>query len=114
MTPRTPAEQALAQSCTTGDGSVRFVVEDLSVDRLPRGHLLLAYRLRVERPGAEAERWAVSLPWEDRSFTDVFDSPSPESERLRQLVHLMRALLEEWWDTKGHNRRSARLGQRLP
>ncbi|MET8112959.1 hypothetical protein [Streptomyces prasinus] len=114
MTAQTPAEQALARSYTTGDGSVRFDVADLAVDRLPGGHALLAYRLRVERPGRPDEHWAVTLPWEDRSFADVLDSPAPDPERLRQLVHLVRALLEEWWDTKGHNRRSAKLGHRLP
>ncbi len=36
MTAQTPAEQALARSYTTGDGSVRFGIDDLSVDRLPR------------------------------------------------------------------------------
>ncbi|MEG3627767.1 hypothetical protein [Streptomyces poriticola] len=113
MMAQTPAEQALARSCTTGDGSVRFDIAALSIDRLPRGHALLTYQLRVVRQGLPDERWAVTLPWEDKSFTDVFVSPAPEPERLRQLVHLVRALLEEWWDTKGHNRQSAKLGQRL-
>jgi hypothetical protein len=73
-----------------------------------------AYRLTVERPGREDERWAVALPWEDSSFADVLASPAPAPERLRQFVHLVHALLEEWWDTKGHNRQSAKTGQRLP
>ncbi|WP_063484256.1 hypothetical protein [Streptomyces ambofaciens] len=113
MTAQTPAEQALARSYTTGDGSVRFDTVALSVDRLPQGHTLLTYQLRVQRQGLPDERWAVTLPWEDKSFTDVFDSPAPDPERLRQLVHLVRALLEEWWDTKGYNRQSAKLGHRL-
>jgi hypothetical protein len=112
-TARTPAEEALARSYTTGDGSVRFDVTELSVERRPQGHPLLKYRLRVERPGLPDERWAVTLPLDDSSFTSVIDSPTPTPDRVRQLVHLVRALLEEWWDTKDHNRRSAQLGHRL-
>ncbi|MGI5397820.1 hypothetical protein [Streptomyces sp. CA-251251] len=113
MTAHAPAEQALARSYTTGDGTVRFDIVALSVDRLPQGHTLLSYQVRVQRQGLPDEGWAVTLPWEDTSFTDVFDSPAPDPERLRQLVHLARALLEEWWDTKGHNRQSAQLGRRI-
>lgn len=113
MADRTPAEQALARSYTTGDGSVRFAVADLSVEPRPGGAAVLAYRLTVKRPGREDERWAVTLLWEDSSFTDVLTSPAPDPERLRQLVHLVHALLEEWWDTKGHNRQSAKMGHRL-
>ncbi|MFJ8147355.1 hypothetical protein ACIQ8D_07520 [Streptomyces sp. NPDC096094] len=111
---QTPAEQALARPYTTGDGSVRFGITGLSVDRRTGGHALLTYHLTVERPGRPDERWTVTLPWEDSSFTDVLDSPAPDPGRLQQVVHLVRALLEEWWDTKGHNRRSAKLGRRLP
>ncbi|SDC97126.1 hypothetical protein [Streptomyces prasinopilosus] len=114
MTDRTPAEQALARSYTTGDGSTRFADIELSVEHRPGGAAVLAYRLTVERAGREGERWAVALPWEDSSFADVLASPAPDPERLQQLVHLVHALLEEWWDTKRHNRQSAKMGHRLP
>ncbi|MFE9921029.1 hypothetical protein ACFYQA_05455 [Streptomyces sp. NPDC005774] len=114
MVAQTPAEQALARSYTTGDADMRFDIDDLSVEHRPGGAAVLAYRLTVERPGREGERWAVTLPWEDSSFADVLASPAPDAERLRQLVHLVHALLEEWWDTKGHNRQSAKMGHRLP
>lgn len=51
---------------------------------------------------------------DDKSWVDVLTSPAPPPERLRQLVHLVHAHLDEWWDTKGYNRRSAKLGRRLP
>ncbi|MEU9189378.1 hypothetical protein AB0D14_33515 [Streptomyces sp. NPDC048484] len=76
--------------------------------------MTLTYLLTAERQGHEAERWMFTLLWDDKSFTDVFTSQAPDPERLRQLVHLVRALLEEWWDTKEHNRRSAKMGRRLP
>jgi hypothetical protein len=43
----------------------------------------------------------------------VFTDPAPDPERLRLLVHMVRALLEEWWDTKGRDRRVTRMGRRL-
>ncbi|MGW7383373.1 hypothetical protein [Streptomyces sp. NPDC054794] len=113
MTTQTPAEQALAHSYTSGDGSVRFSIADLSVDHHPNGHAVLAYQITVERSGWPDERWMVNLPMDDRSFADVLAASAPDPDRLRQLVHLVRALLEEWWDTKGHNRQSAKLGRRL-
>ncbi|WP_030175934.1 hypothetical protein [Streptomyces sp. NRRL S-813] len=113
MTARTPAEQELARSCTTADGGVRFGVVDLSVDHLPDRTAVLTYQLTVERRRRPSERWTVTLPWHDKSFADVLTSSAPDPDRLRQLVHLVRALLEEWWDTKDHNRRSARMGRRL-
>ncbi|MFF8097933.1 hypothetical protein [Streptomyces sp. NPDC016675] len=113
MTAQTPAQRALARSYTTGDGSVRFGITGLSVERRPGGHALLTYDLTVEQPGRPDERWTVGLPWEDSSFTGILDSPAPDPARLQQLVHLVRALLEEWWDTKGYNRQSAKLGHRL-
>ncbi|MCZ1007869.1 hypothetical protein O1L68_15210 [Streptomyces lydicus] len=68
----------------------------------------------MERQGLQEEHWKFTLPWGDKSFLDVLTSPSPDPERLQQLVHIVRALLEEWWDTKGHRRKSARMGrQRL-
>ncbi|MEV0689338.1 hypothetical protein [Streptomyces sp. NPDC050388] len=114
VTARTPAEQALARSYTAGDGSVRFDIADLSVEHRPGGVAVLEYRITVERPGRQDERWAVTLLWDDSSFTDVLVSSAPDSERLEQLVYIVRALLEEWWDTKGHNRQSAKMGRRLP
>ncbi|MEU3949836.1 hypothetical protein [Streptomyces sp. NPDC029526] len=113
---RPPAEQALARSYTTGDGSTRFGVDALTVTHPADGHPVLAYRLtvdRLDRPDRPGERWAFTLPLADRSVTDVLTSPSPDPARLARLVHLVRALLEEWWDTRAHDRRSARMGQRL-
>lgn len=108
----TPAERALARSHTTGDGGVRFRVDGLSVEHRPDRSVTLTYQLTVQRRGQDEERWVWTLPWDDRSFTDVFTAPAPDPERLGQLVHMVRALLEEWWDTKGHNRRSAKMGRR--
>ncbi|MBQ0987091.1 hypothetical protein KBZ10_21750 [Streptomyces sp. F63] len=68
----------------------------------------------MARRGHQDEAWAVTLPWDDKSFVDVLTSPAPDPVRLQQLVHVVRALLEEWWDTKAHNRQSARMGRRLP
>ncbi|MET7454980.1 hypothetical protein ABZT03_24420 [Streptomyces sp. NPDC005574] len=114
MAVRTPAEQALARSYSAGDGGVRFGVAALSVDHRPNGHAVPAYRITVERAGRPDERWAVDLPLANRSFTDVLTASVPEPDRLRQLVGLVHALLEEWWDTKGHDRRAAKRGRRLP
>lgn len=44
---------------------------------------------------------------------DVLASPAPEPERLRVFVSLVRSLLEEWWDTKGHEPQSAKMGRKL-
>ncbi|CAL9510418.1 hypothetical protein [Streptomyces sp. enrichment culture] len=110
---RPPAERVLARSYTTGDGGTRFGVDALTVTHPPDGHPVPAYRLTVERPDRPRERWAFTLPLSDRSFTDVLTSPAPDPARLAPLVHLVRALLEEWWDTRAHNQRSARMGQRL-
>lgn len=110
----TPAERALGSSYTTGDGQITFEISDLSVAHHPDRSVTLTYSLTVMRQGRQDERWVFTLPWDDKSFVDVFASQAPDPERLRQLVHLVRALLEEWWDTKEHNRRSARMGRRLP
>ncbi|MFP3991556.1 hypothetical protein U9R90_29635 [Streptomyces sp. E11-3] len=115
MQSQTPAERALSRSYTTGDGQVAFTVSGLSVDHHADRSLTLTYSLSVARRGHRGEeRWVVTLPWEDKSFVDVFTSPAPDPDRLGQLVHLVRSLLEEWWDTKEHNRRSAKMGRRLP
>ncbi|MEW2527576.1 hypothetical protein [Streptomyces sp. NPDC047071] len=112
MATRTPAERALARSFTTDDGATRFNVTDLTVDHQPDRSVTLTYRLMAEQKGHAAECWVVTLPWSDKSFADVLTSSAPDPERLRQLIQLVRGLLEEWWDTKGHNRRSAKLGRR--
>ncbi|MGW3665188.1 hypothetical protein [Streptomyces sp. NPDC005141] len=109
---QTPAEQALSRSYVTPDG-LRFDVAELSVQHRQSHGVTLTYRLTVSRQGHPDERWVVALPWDDRSWVDVLTSPAPPPDRLRQLVRLVRAHLDEWWDTKGHNRRSAKLGQRL-
>ncbi|MEV0982606.1 hypothetical protein [Streptomyces sp. NPDC049915] len=108
-----PAERALSCSYVTTDG-VHFDVDRLSIEHRPDRSVTLTYRLTVGRQGRPAERWEVSLPWDDKSWLDVLTSPSPEPERLQQLVHLIQAHLEEWWDTKEHNRQSAKMGRRLP
>ncbi|MFF3614936.1 hypothetical protein [Streptomyces sp. NPDC002580] len=108
---RTPAKQALSRSFVTADG-VRFDVDEMSVEHHPGRAVTLTYRLTVRRRDHPDERWVVRLPWEDKSWLDVFTSPAPPPDRLLHLVHLVRAHLEEWWDTKAHNRRSAKLGHR--
>lgn len=110
---RTPAERALARSFTTGDGRTGFTVDELSADHRPDRSVVLTYRLIVAHRGRESERWEWTLVWDDRSFADVFTASAPEPRRLEQLVFLVRALLEEWWDTKGANRGSAKMGRRL-
>lgn len=76
--------------------------------------MVLTYRLAVARDGHQGEeQWEVTLPWTDRSFLDVLASPAPEPERLRVFVSLVRSLLEEWWDTKGHEPQSAKMGRKL-
>ncbi len=109
---QTPAEQALSRSYITADG-LRFEVGGMTVEHHPDRSATLRYSLTVRRQGHPDERWAVALPWEDKSWADVLGSPAPPPDRLRQLVHLVHTHLEEWWDTKGHNRRSAKLGRRL-
>ncbi|NEA46699.1 hypothetical protein [Streptomyces sp. SID10815] len=108
----TPAEQVLSRSYVTAD-ELRFHVDKLSVELHPDRSMALAYRLSVGRHGRPAERWEVALPWNDKSWLDVLISPAPAPDRLQQLLHLVHAQLEEWWDTKEHNRQSARMGQRL-
>ncbi|MGW6275670.1 MULTISPECIES: hypothetical protein [unclassified Streptomyces] len=110
--PHTPAEEALARSHTSDDGTTRFHVTELTVNHHPDRSVTLTYRLVVGRQGHADECWVFTLPWSDKSFVDVFTSSAPDPERLRQLVQLVRGLLEEWWDTKGGNRRSAKMGRR--
>ncbi|MFI7008896.1 hypothetical protein [Streptomyces sp. NPDC050145] len=112
MENQTPAEQALSGSYSTADG-LRFDVNDMSVEQQPDRSATLTYWLTVGRPGTPGERWVVTLPWNDKSWADVLTSPAPPPDRLQQLVHLVRVHLEEWWDTKGHNRQSAKMGRRL-
>ncbi|MFR0358547.1 hypothetical protein [Streptomyces sediminimaris] len=112
MEEQTPAEQALSRSYVTADG-LRFDVTKMSVEHHPDRSATLTYWLTVGRHGHPDERWVVALPWDDKSWVDVLTSPAPPPDRLRQLVHLVHAHLEEWWDTKGHNRQSAKMGRRL-
>ncbi|WP_432028395.1 hypothetical protein [Streptomyces sp. 1222.5] len=113
MEERTPAEQALSRSYVIVDG-LRFDVVELSVEHHANRCVTLTYQLTVGRQGHPDERWVVSLSLGDKSWVDVLTSPTPPPDRLRQLVHLVHAHLDEWWDTKGYNRRSAKLGRRLP
>ncbi|MGW7067179.1 hypothetical protein ACWGII_13990 [Streptomyces sp. NPDC054855] len=108
----TPAEGVLARSFTSDDGATRFTVTDLTADHHPDRSLTLTYRLIIERQDHAEECWVFTLPWSDRSFVDVFTSPAPDPERLRQLVELVRGLLEEWWDTKDSSRHFAKMGSR--
>ncbi|WP_447035508.1 hypothetical protein [Streptomyces sp. DSM 118878] len=114
MVAHTPAERVLARSFTSDDGATRFNVTNLTVDHHPDRSVTLTYRLIIERKGHADECWVFTLPWSDRSFVDVFTSSAPDPERLRQLVELVRGLLEEWWDTKGANRQFAKMGRRCP
>lgn len=108
----TPAEHALASSFTTG--RTRFDISELSIDHHSNRTVVLTYRLAVARDGHQGEeQWEVTLPWTDSSFLDVLASPAPEPERLRVFVSLVRSLLEEWWDTKGHEPQSAKMGRKL-
>ncbi|MFD5702559.1 hypothetical protein [Streptomyces lasiicapitis] len=112
MATRTPAELALARSFTSDDGAVRFNVTDLTVDHQADRRVTFTYGLVIERKGRTDESWLFALPWSDKSFNDVLTSSVPDPERLRQLVELVRGLLEEWWDTKDFNRHFAKLGRR--
>lgn len=112
MVERSPAAQSLRRSYVTADGC-RFDVIEMSVEHHADRSATLTYWLTVGCPGHPDEHWVVALPWRDKSWADVLTSPAPPPDRLRQLVHLVRAHLEEWWDTKGHNRRSARMGRRI-
>ncbi|AOP47692.1 hypothetical protein SL103_16815 [Streptomyces lydicus] len=107
------AERALARSYTTGDGHVRFEITDLSVHHHAYRSVTFTYRITVVRPTYPDEHWEFTLPWEDKSFTDVLTSLQPDPDRLNQLVHLIHALLEEWWDTKGHSRQAAKMGRQM-
>jgi hypothetical protein len=109
---QTPAEQALSSSYVTADG-LRFDVSRMTVEHHPDRTATLTYWLTVGRRDHPDEQWLVTLPWADKSWADVLASPAPPPDRLQQLVHLVHAHLEEWWDTKGHNRRSAKMGRRL-
>lgn len=112
MEGRTPAERALSRSYVTADG-LRFDVTQMSVEHHPDRSATLTYWLTVGRQGHPDERWVVTLLWDDKSWVDVLTSPAPPPDRLPMLVHLVRAHLEEWWDTKGYNRQSAKMGRRL-
>ncbi|OII61495.1 hypothetical protein BJP40_05090 [Streptomyces sp. CC53] len=112
MEERTPAELALSRSYATADG-LRFDVMRMSVEHHPDRGATLTYWLTVGRQDRPDESWVVALPWQDKSWVDVLTSPAPPPDRLAQLVHLVHAHLEEWWDTKGHNRQSAKMGRRL-
>ncbi|MFP8884985.1 MULTISPECIES: hypothetical protein [Streptomyces] len=112
MAAQTPAERALA--CSFTSRGTRFDVSDLRIDHHLDRSTVLTYRLAIARQGHQEERWEVTLPWDDKSFADVLTSPAPEPDRLSMLVSLVRGLLEEWWETKGHERQSAKMGRRLP
>ncbi|GGZ19836.1 hypothetical protein GCM10010387_10960 [Streptomyces inusitatus] len=60
---------------------------------------------------AHGERWRVRLP-RDNSDSALFDG-SPPPHLVRHIASLTRAQLFDWWHTKGHERQSAKLGERL-
>ncbi|WP_432057296.1 hypothetical protein [Streptomyces sp. bgisy022] len=112
MAAQTPAQRALARSFTSR--GTRFDVSDLRIDHHRDRSATLTYRLAVAREGRQEEHWEVTLPWDDTSFADVLTSPAPEPDRLTMLVSLVRSLLEEWWETKGYERKAAQKGRRMP
>jgi hypothetical protein len=112
MAAQTPAERALARSFASP--STRFDVSDLRIDHHLDRTATLTYQLVIARHGHQEQHWEVTLPWDDKSFTDVLTSPEPEPARLDMLVHLVRSLLEEWWETKGSERKSAKMGRQMP
>ncbi|MFD3517233.1 hypothetical protein [Streptomyces sp. NPDC058657] len=116
MPNRTPAEEALGKSFISGPpgDTTTFHVSQLVINAPQDGKTTLVYDLEVRRDKHPTERWELTLPWQDTSFRDVFLSPAPSPERLRQLVFLTHSLIEEWWDTKEHNRKSAKMARRLP
>lgn len=116
MWTRTPAEKALGRSFVSGPpgDATTFHVSAVEIEFPPDGNVALVFHLEVQRDLHPNERWELTLPWRDKSFRDVFLSPEPPGERLDQLVFLVHSLIEEWWDTKGYNRKSAKMARRLP
>ncbi|MGW8380416.1 hypothetical protein [Streptomyces sp. ODS28] len=110
----TPAERALARSYTAGDGRETYTVTGFSAAYHADRTVTLTYELTVTPREGEDERWEWTLRWDDKSFADVFTADEPDPERLDMLVRLVRSLIEEWWATKGHNRKSAKMARRLP
>ncbi|MFF3763171.1 hypothetical protein ACFYYR_03650 [Streptomyces sp. NPDC001922] len=111
MVPRTPAEESLARSYS--DGRYQFDVSDLLVEHHLNRQVTLTYLLTVRSSGRPAEDWEFTMLWDDKSFVDLFTSSAPDPERLKMLVHIVRAHIEEWWYTKGGNQKSAKMGRRL-
>ncbi|MFE9250100.1 hypothetical protein [Streptomyces sp. NPDC007088] len=116
MTPRSPAEAALAESFTTGAGdqSVGYRVSGLSPDYHADRTVTLRYTVTVVPALGDPEDWEFTLHWDDKSFADLFDSPSPAPDRLAVLLGLVHSAFDEWWFTKDSDRRSAKMGRRLP
>ncbi|MBB1255203.1 hypothetical protein H3146_17855 [Streptomyces sp. OF3] len=112
MANRTVAEQRLA--CSFERGTTRFEVTDLRIDYHVNRSATLVFTLAVVQLDRPVERWEVTLEWTDKSFIGEFTSAAPDPQRLGILVSLIRSLLEEWWETKGYERQSAKMGRRLP
>ncbi|MFD4833210.1 hypothetical protein ACFWPV_25625 [Streptomyces uncialis] len=60
---------------------------------------------------ADGQRWRVRLP-RDNADRMLFDG-APPYHVVRGIAGVARVQLFEWWHTKGHERRSAKLGERL-
>ncbi|MFE9060162.1 hypothetical protein [Streptomyces violaceusniger] len=87
------------------DGSVRLEVLGLEVIDQGRG-----FTVAVELIAPDGH-WKVRLDC-DSSEHRIFDSSPPE-ELVQAVAVSLRVRLFEWWHTKGSERRSARLGERL-
>lgn len=116
MAPRSPTEAALAESFTTGAGdqSVRYQVGDLAPEYHADRTVTLRYTVAVAPAQGAPENWEFTLRWEDKTFADLFDSPRPSPDRLALLLDLVHSAFDEWWFTKDGDRRSAKMGRRLP
>ncbi|MGX2993311.1 hypothetical protein JNUCC64_03290 [Streptomyces sp. JNUCC 64] len=60
---------------------------------------------------AGGERWRVRLP-RDSADRALFNG-TPPHHLVRGVAGMIRVQLFEWWYTKGRERRSAKLGERL-
>ncbi|MFE6778225.1 hypothetical protein [Streptomyces sp. NPDC057702] len=86
--------------------SVTVDVREIEV--LPRGRTFDVALDVVVRD----ERWRVRVRC-DNSDSVLYDA-APPPHVVRSVAHLIRVQLFEWWHTKGRERRSAALGERLP
>ncbi|MFD9904057.1 hypothetical protein [Streptomyces sp. NPDC059063] len=69
------------------------------------------FTLVVELESASQQRWRVRLE-SDRSQMAIFNG-TPPHDLVRTIANEFHVELFEWWDTKGSDRRAAKLGERL-